>query len=126
LCWARKFAASEADGTITLDVARAALAMANVDGQGLDKQDRGYLETLVSIFEGGPTGIDALAATMSLPADTLSEEVEPYLLREHFVVRTARGRVATKRAYRHLGYPVKPGPQTDPGSEELTIPGDQP
>ncbi len=108
LCWARKFAASEANGQITLDVARAALAIADVDGEGLDKQDRRYLETLIGLFEGGPTGVEALAATMNLPAETLSEEVEPYLLRAQFIVRTPRGQLATTRAFKHLGRPVKP------------------
>ncbi|MBL8796436.1 MAG: Holliday junction branch migration DNA helicase RuvB, partial [Planctomycetia bacterium] len=80
LWWTRNYAASEADGRITLDVARAALSMAEVDGEGLDKQDRRYLETLVGVFEGGPTGVEALGATMNLPSDTLSDEIEPYLL----------------------------------------------
>jgi Holliday junction DNA helicase RuvB len=109
LWWARHFATSEANGTITLDVARQALAMAEVDGEGLDKQDRRYLETLIGVFNGGPTGVEALAATMNLPADTLSDEIEPYLLREQMVVRTPRGRLATSRAYQHLGKPIKGG-----------------
>ena len=110
LWWARNFAASEADGRITLEVARAALAMAEVDGEGMDKQDRRYLDTLIGVFEGGPTGVDALAATMNLPADTLSDEIEPYLLREQYIVRTPRGRLATERAYLHLGRtPKSPG-----------------
>jgi Holliday junction DNA helicase RuvB len=107
LWWARNYAASEADGRITLDIARAALAMAEVDGEGMDKQDRRYLETLIGVFGGGPTGVEALAATMNLPADTLSDEIEPYLLREQFIIRTPRGRVATPRAYQHLGQPMK-------------------
>jgi len=107
LWWARNFATSEADGRISLEVARAALAMAEVDGEGMDKQDRRYLETLIGVFEGGPTGVEALAATMNLPADTLSDEIEPYLLREQFIVRTPRGRLATPRAYQHLGRPPK-------------------
>jgi Holliday junction DNA helicase RuvB len=110
LWWARNFATSEADGRITLDMARAALDMAEVDREGLDKQDRRYLETLVGVFAGGPTGVEALAATMNLPADTLSDEVEPYLLREQFIIRTPRGRVATARAYQLLGRPVRPAP----------------
>jgi Holliday junction DNA helicase RuvB len=114
LWWARHFATSESDGHITLDVARAALSMQEVDGQGLDKQDRRYLETLVGVFEGGPTGVEALAATMNLPADTLSDEIEPYLLREQLIVRTPRGRVATPRAYQHLGLPKKPSPDDGP------------
>lgn len=103
LWWARSFSASEHDGRITLDIAQAALAMAEVDEQGLDKQDRRYLEVLLGVFEGGPTGVEALAATMNLPSDTLSDEVEPYLLREQFIVRTPRGRMATPKAYQHLG-----------------------
>jgi Holliday junction DNA helicase RuvB len=108
LSWTRHFANSEADGTITLEVAKNALTMAEVDSEGLDKQDRRYLETLIGVFEGGPTGVEALAATMNLPADTLSDEVEPYLLREQFIVRSPRGRVATPRAFQHLGRPIDP------------------
>ncbi len=107
LWWARNFAASEADGRITADVARAALDMAGVDRAGLDKQDRRYLDTLIDVFDGGPTGVEALAATMNLPTDTLSDEVEPYLLREQYIIRSPRGRVATPRAYELVGKPVK-------------------
>jgi len=115
LWWVRSFAASEADGRITVEVARSALTMADVDGEGLDKQDRRYLETLIGVFEGGPTGVEALAATMNLPADTLSDEIEPYLLREQFIVRTPRGRLATPRAYQQLGRPMKPHLDDAPG-----------
>jgi Holliday junction DNA helicase RuvB len=110
LWWTRQYATSEADGKITLDVARAALAKVDVDGDGLDKQDRRYLEVLIDVFGGGPTGVEALAATMNLPTDTLSDDVEPYLLREQFVVRTPRGRVATARAFQLLGRPVRRPP----------------
>ena len=103
LWWTRSYAASEADGAITLEIARAALDMAEVDRDGLDKQDRRYLETLIGVFDGGPTGVEALAATMNLPSDTLSDEIEPYLLREQFIIRTPRGRVATPRAYALIG-----------------------
>ena len=106
LWWTRHYATSEADSKITLDVAKAALAMAEVDIEGLDKQDRRYLETLVGVFEGGPTGVEALSATMNLPVDTLSDEIEPYLLREQFIVRTSRGRLATPRSYQLLGKPM--------------------
>src|SRR6266851_1385500 len=111
LWWTRHFATSEADGQITLDIARAALTMAEVDGEGLDKQDRRYLETLVDVFGGGPTGVEAIAATMNLPTDTLSDEIEPYLLREQYIVRTPRGRLATARAYQLLGRPMKKPPE---------------
>lgn len=107
LWWSRHFATSEHEGAITLEIARAALNMAEVDPEGLDKQDRRYLETLVGVFEGGPTGVEALAATMNLPSDTLSDEVEPYLLREQFIIRTPRGRVATPRAFTLLGKPYQ-------------------
>jgi Holliday junction DNA helicase RuvB len=103
LWWTRYYATSEADGRINLSVAQQALQMAEVDQSGLDKQDRRYLETLIGVFEGGPTGVEALAATMNLAQDTLADEVEPYLLREQFIIRSPRGRVATEKAYRHLG-----------------------
>ena len=108
LWWARNFAISKADGRITLDIANTALAMAEVDRKGLDKQDRRYLETLIGVFGGGPTGVEALSATMNVPTDTLSDEIEPYLLREQFIVRSPRGRLATTLAYEHLGKPKPP------------------
>jgi holliday junction DNA helicase RuvB len=111
LWWARNYSTSEADGSITLSIAQKALAMAEVDSEGLDKQDRRYLETLVGVFGGGPAGVEAIAATMNLPSDTLSDEIEPYLLREQFIVRTPRGRAATPRSYQHLG---KQPPSDDP------------
>jgi Holliday junction DNA helicase RuvB len=107
LTWVRNYTTSEADGKISLPIAQAALDMAEVDTEGLDKQDRRYLETLVGVFEGGPTGVEALGATMNLPADTLSDEIEPYLLREQFIIRTPRGRVATPKAFVLLGKPPK-------------------
>lgn len=113
LWWTRNYATSEADGRITLDVAKAALDMAEVDPEGLDKQDRRYLETLLGVFEGHPTGVEALAATMNLPADTLADEIEPYLLREQFIVRTPRGRVPTLRTYKLLGKTMKVPPPDD-------------
>lgn len=117
LWWVRNYSTSESDGRITLDVTKAALEMAEVDPEGLDRQDRRYLETLLGVFGGGPAGIEAIAATMNLAPDTLSDEVEPYLLREQFIVRSARGRLATARAYDLLGYPRRPDPEDE---------GDQP
>jgi Holliday junction DNA helicase RuvB len=113
LSWARHFATSEHDGRITLDVARAALLREEVDGEGLDKNDRRYLDVLVGVFGGGPTGVEAIAATMNLPSDTLSDEIEPYLLREQFIVRTPRGRLAMPRAYQLLGKPMKRDPEAE-------------
>src|SRR5262249_15218261 len=111
LYWCRSYSASEADGRVTLDLARAALDMAEVDREGLDKQDRRYLDTLIGVFEGGPTGVEAIGATMNVPPDTLTDEVEPYLLREQFIIRTPRGRLATPRAFELLGRPRKPDPE---------------
>jgi holliday junction DNA helicase RuvB len=106
LRWVRDFAESRHDGHISLAVAQAALAMAGIDGEGLSKQDRSYLETMIRVFAGGPTGVEAIAHTMNISPDTLADEVEPYLLRTEFVVRTPRGRVATEKAYRHLNLPI--------------------
>ena len=102
LRWVRDYADSQAGGLVTLEVSRAALAMAGIDVLGLDKQDRGYLETIIRVFAGGPAGVEAIAHTMNLETDTLSDEVEPYLLRTELVVRTPRGRVVTAKAYDHL------------------------
>jgi Holliday junction DNA helicase RuvB len=112
LRWARDYALARADGHISLAIARDALDMQEVDSQGLDKQDRRYLETLIRVFDGGPTGVAALAATMNVSADTLEDEVEPYLLRREYVVRSPRGRLATAAAYRHLGI-AEPPPEPD-------------
>ena len=95
----RDYALARADGTIDLAVARDALAMQEIDAEGLDKQDRRYLETLIRVFAGGPTGVEALAATMNVAVDTLRDEVEPYLLRREFLVRSPRGRQVTAAAY---------------------------
>jgi Holliday junction DNA helicase RuvB len=108
LRWVRDYATARADGQITLPIARDALEMQEVDTEGMDKQDRRYLETLINVFRGGPTGAEALAATMSVAVDTLTDEVEPYLLRRHFIVRSSRGRRAAPAAYRHLGLPEPP------------------
>lgn len=109
LWWARSYSASEHNGAIDVATAQAALQMAEVDLLGLDKQDRRYLEVLINVFEGGPTGVEALAATMNLSTDTLSDEIEPYLLREQMIVRTPRGRLATPKAYTHVGKDPKNG-----------------
>src|SRR5262245_9783371 len=110
LYWARVFAAATGEGTITDELAKAALDKQEVDPAGLDKNDRRYLECLIDVFAGGPTGVEALAATMNIAADTLSDEIEPYLLREQFITRTPRGRMATGKAFTLLGK-VQPKPK---------------
>ncbi|HTI52126.1 MAG TPA: Holliday junction branch migration DNA helicase RuvB [Planctomycetaceae bacterium] len=102
LRWTRDFADSEADGKISTQVARDALAKREVDELGLDRQDRRYLETLIVVFGGGPAGIQAIAHSMNLAADTLEDEVEPFLLRSGLVQRTPRGRMATAATFTHL------------------------
>ena len=116
LRWVRDYAIARADGRIDVAIAEDALAMQEIDSEGMDKQDRRYLDTLIRVFKGGPTGAEALAATMTLSVDTIRDEVEPYLLRREFVVRTPRGRLATASAYRHLGLPV---PERDPEEDLL-------
>jgi Holliday junction DNA helicase RuvB len=102
LRWVRDFAESRHDGRVTLAIAQAALQMAGVDDAGLGKLDRQYLDTLIRVFGGGPTGVEAIAHTMNVSPDTLADEVEPYLLRTEFVLRSPRGRTASEKAYQHL------------------------
>ncbi|MEM9643448.1 MAG: Holliday junction branch migration DNA helicase RuvB [Planctomycetota bacterium] len=102
LLWVRDYVQSKADGHVTADLATAALDMIGIDTLGLDKQDRGYLDTLIRVFVGGPTGLEAIAHTMNVSSDTLEDEVEPFLLRSELLVRTRRGRIATDKAYRHM------------------------
>jgi len=103
LRWVRDFATHQADGQITLALARAALAMQQIDVLGLDQQDRKYLSTIARVFDGGPVGVEALAHTLNTATDTLSDEVEPFLLRSELIVRTPRGRRLTALGYEHLG-----------------------
>ncbi len=110
LRWARDFADSKADGIITDDVANRALKMLEVDDLGLERQDRRYLETLITVFTGGPAGLNAIAHTMHVSPDTLEDEVEPFLLRCGLIQRTARGRVVTAAGYHHLNLTAPPAP----------------
>ncbi|MCH2402046.1 MAG: Holliday junction branch migration DNA helicase RuvB [Pirellulales bacterium] len=102
LRWVRDYAQTKADGIVTMDVTGAALEMLGIDKTGMDSLDREYLQTMIRVFEGGPVGIDALAHTMNTSKDTLEDEVEPFLLRNGFVVRTPRGRMVTNKTYEHL------------------------
>jgi len=103
LRWVRDYATSRADGKITLEVSNRALSMLAVDVKGLDGQDRKYLETILRVFNGGPVGVEAVAHTLNTATDTLTDEVEPFLLRAELVVRTPRGRKLTAAGYEHLG-----------------------
>jgi len=103
LRWVRDYALARANGDVTLSIARDALDMQEIDPEGLDKQDRRYLDTLIRVFQGGPTGVEAMAATMHVAVDTLEEEVEPFLLRREMIIRTPRGRKVIEAGYRHMG-----------------------
>jgi Holliday junction DNA helicase RuvB len=106
LLWVRDYAQSKAEGRFDHGITRAALDMIGIDQLGLDKQDRNYLDTLMRVFLGGPAGLDAIAHTMNVSADTLEDEVEPFLLRSELLVRTRRGRIATLKAYEHMKRPI--------------------
>jgi Holliday junction DNA helicase RuvB len=99
----RDFAAVEGDGTITAGVAAGALDRLAVDHAGLDTLDRGYLAVVCERFDGGPVGIEAIAASLSEERGTLEEVVEPFLLQVGFIARTPRGRVATAAGFSHIG-----------------------
>jgi len=106
----RDYAQVKADGTITQDVAIIALSKLEVDAIGLDETDHKVLHTIIEKFNGGPVGLDTIAASISEEVDTVMDVYEPYLLQLGFLERTPRGRVATPRAYEHLGlsYNKKP------------------
>lgn len=99
----RDYAEVKNDGVVNADVAAAALNMLDVDSHGLDTMDRKLLTTIIEKFEGGPVGLDNLAAAIGEERGTLEDVVEPYLIQEGFVMRTPRGRVATLSAYTHFG-----------------------
>jgi len=101
----RDYAQVRAGGKITGSVAQEALELQGVDPLGLDELDRAFLLALMRVYDGGPAGIEALAATMGQERDTLEDVVEPYLLQIGFLVRTRQGRQATRAAFEHLGLP---------------------
>ncbi|GLB30302.1 Holliday junction ATP-dependent DNA helicase RuvB [Lacrimispora amygdalina] len=104
----RDFAQVKYHGVITKEVADFALDILDVDKFGLDYNDRAILTTVIEKFAGGPVGLDTLAAALGEDAGTLEDVYEPYLLMNGFLNRTSRGRVATERAYGHLGIPMEP------------------
>ena len=106
----RDFATVESHGTLTVPVTQSALRLEGIDEKGLDEQDRTFLHTLIEVYDGGPVGIDAIAATMGEERDTLEDVIEPYLLQTKppMLTRTRQGRRATKAAYEHLKLKWKP------------------
>ncbi|WP_126967618.1 MULTISPECIES: Holliday junction branch migration DNA helicase RuvB [Xanthomonas] len=115
----RDFAQVKAAGHIDLPVAQAAMQMLKVDPEGFDELDRRMLRTIVDHFDGGPVGVESLAASLSEERGTLEDVIEPYLIQQGFLIRTARGRMVTTKAYLHLG--LKPPRDRSPGIGE---PGD--
>jgi Holliday junction DNA helicase RuvB len=109
----RDFAAVEGNGKLTLACTKDALNLAQIDEKGLDEQDRTFLRTMIDVYDGGPVGIEAIAATMGEERDTLEDVIEPFLLQQAFVTRTRQGRRATRLAYDHLGVKFNPKPAGD-------------
>lgn len=99
----RDFAQVRGDGIITSEIADAALTLLEVDPLGLDKMDTRYLENLIDKFDGGPVGIDSLATALGEERGTIEDVIEPFLVQQGFLVRSPRGRIASRRAYEHLG-----------------------
>jgi Holliday junction DNA helicase RuvB len=99
----RDYAEVKGNGRITQDIANKALAMLDVDPQGFDLMDRKLLEAVIHRFDGGPVGLDNIAASIGEERDTIEDVIEPYLIQQGYLQRTPRGRIATVAAYRHLG-----------------------
>lgn len=114
----RDFAEVEADGVVNAEVAHAAMDLLEVDPQGFDMMDRKFMSTIIKKFEGGPVGIESLAAAIGEERGTLEDVVEPYLIQEGLLQRTSRGRIATRNAYQHFGFSM-PSESNGPGSPGL-------
>ena len=109
----RDFAEVEADGVVTSGVASSAMDMLEVDPHGFDAMDRRLLQTIIDKFDGGPVGIESLAAAVGEERGTIEDVIEPYLIQQGFMMRTSRGRVATKNAYLHFGLAPPAGPERE-------------
>ena len=105
----RDFATVLGDGSITYDICSKALDKLNIDKQGLDSTDIKYLSAIIDHFKGGPVGLEAIAASIGEVKETIEDVYEPYLLQEGYINRTPRGRVATRKAYEHLGKSLMKG-----------------
>jgi len=114
----RDFAEVKGDGRGTVEAARAALAVYEVDERGLDRLDRAVLGALLNLFQGGPVGLSTLAVAIGEETDTVEEVAEPFLVRQGLLARTPRGRIATAAAWRHLGLPM---PRSAPGAGQETL-----
>jgi len=118
----RDYAEVKGDGSISADIADAALNMLAVDQRGFDHSDRRLLLTLMEKFDGGPVGVDSLAAAMSEERGTIEDVLEPYLIQQGYLMRTSRGRMATRMAYEYFGLPSpKTHPGNDPRQQQLDV-----
>lgn len=115
LRWVRDYAQVKADSQINAEVARAALEMIEIDGDGLDEMDKRLLEAMIYKFNGGPVGLSSLAVAIGEDASTLEEVHEPFLIMQGFVKRTPRGRVAMPAAYQKIGAPLPPSQNSELG-----------
>ncbi len=115
----RDFAQVKGDGRVTSDIADQAMDVLDVDVHGFDIMDRKLLLALVEKFEGGPTGIESLAAAIGESRDTIEDVLEPYLIQQGFMMRTPRGRVATQLTYRHFGLKVPASNNFESGNTDL-------
>ena len=112
----RDYAEVKSDGVVSNDMSIKALAMLKIDNNGFDSLDRKLLLTMIENFEGGPVGLDTLAAAISEERGTIEDMLEPYLLQQGFIMRTPRGRVVTQKAYLHFGLKA---PARDPVMDDL-------
>ncbi|MCU0970472.1 MAG: Holliday junction branch migration DNA helicase RuvB [Gammaproteobacteria bacterium] len=112
----RDYAQIKAGGVVSADVADRALSLLKVDASGFDELDRKLLLAVIDRFDGGPVGVDNLAAAIGEERDTIEEVLEPYLIQQGFLMRTPRGRIATRGAYQHFGLPPKPSADAAPGT----------
>ncbi len=110
----RDYAEVKGDGRITDDIANKALDMLNVDAHGFDMMDQKLLLTIIQKFDGGPVGVDSLAAAISEERDTIEDVIEPFLIQQGFIMRTPRGRVATRNAWLHFGFKAPNDVQVEP------------
>lgn len=117
----RDYSQVMSDGRINLDIARQALDMLEIDELGLDKTDRHLLETIIRFYNGGPVGLEALAATIGEEATTLEDVCEPYLLQIGFLARTLRGRMVTQLGYEHLGIPYSKQVEREELNEQISF-----
>ncbi|MFK7828152.1 MAG: Holliday junction branch migration DNA helicase RuvB [Congregibacter sp.] len=126
----RDYAEVKADGRINAEIADRALDLLSVDGRGFDHMDRRLLLTMIEKFDGGPVGVDSLAAALSEERGTIEDVIEPFLIQQGYILRTPRGRMVTRLAYRHFDLALPggnpPNAETSPEQEDPPSRGDEP